>query len=267
MTARLAVALVVIGLSVMAFAAARAETPTPPSVVELFTSQSCYSCPPAEAYLGRLAGRPDIIALEFHVDYWNDLVYGTAGRWTDVHSDPAYTARQRGYAARQINPLAGGVYTPQMVIDGQAQAVGSRERDVEAAIASARKSPRLDVSLVSLNTGKTELRVSGAERLADRHADRAGDIWLVRFKPRAETKVRAGENRGKVLINHHMVTGMTRLGAWGFDTSSAILDTSSRIFDPVAPGLDEGCAVLIQARGQGPILGAAMCPPTPRKAP
>ena len=263
MTARLAAALVVIGLSVMPVAAARAETLTAPSVVELFTSQSCYSCPPAEAYLGRLAGRADIIALEFHVDYWNDLVHGAAGRWTDVHSDPAYTARQRGYAER----LPGGVYTPQMVIDGQAQAVGSRERDVEAAIASARKSPRLGVSLVSLDTGKTELRVSGAERLADRHADRAGDIWLVRFKLREETKVRAGENRGKVLMNHHIVTGMTHLGAWGFDTSSAILDTSSRIFDPVAPGLDEGCAVLIQARGQGPILGAAMCPATPRKAP
>lgn len=262
MTARLAAALVVIGLSVMHVTGGHAETPTAPSVVELFTSQSCYSCPPAEAYLGKLAGRADIIALEFHVDYWNDLVYGTAGRWRDVHSDPAYTARQRAYAER----LPGGVYTPQMVIDGRAQAIGSRERDVEAAIASARKNPRLSVSLVSLNTGKTELRMSGADRLIERHAERGGDIWLVRFKPREETKVRAGENRGKVLVNHHIVTGMTHLGGWVFDMSSTIFDTVSPVFDTVAPGLDGGCAVLIQAPGQGPILGAAMCPATPRKA-
>jgi hypothetical protein len=248
MTSRIAAALVVFGLAVIRITPLAAEMPAAPIVVELFTSQSCSSCPPAEAYLGKLAGRPDLVALEFLVDYWNDLVDGAAGRWTDVHSDPAYTARQRVYAGRLPSSF-GGVYTPQMVIDGRFQAVGTRAREVEAAIAAARQSPHLALTLATLDTVKTELRVSGGAAVMDRVAD----IWLVRFRARAETKIRAGENRGKTLVNHHIVTDMTRLGGW-------VLDRSSIILDSVSHGLDGGCAVLIQAPKQGPILGAAMCP-------
>src|SRR5690242_12854044 len=82
--------LVAFSLVVTPVTPASAQMPSSPSVVELFTSQSCSSCPPAEAYLGRLAGRADVIALEFHVDYWNDLTYGLAGKWKDVHSSPAF---------------------------------------------------------------------------------------------------------------------------------------------------------------------------------
>ena len=248
MMARIAAALVVFGLAVIRVTPLAAEMPAAPIVVELFTSQSCSSCPPAEAYLGKLAGWPDLVALEFHVDYWNDLVDGAAGRWTDVHSDPAYTARQRVYAGRLPSSF-GGVYTPQMVIDGRFQAVGTRAREVEAAIAAARQSPHLALTLATLDAGKTELRVSGGAAVMDRVAD----IWLVRFRTRAETKIRAGENRGKTLVNHHIVTDMTRLGGW-------VLDRSSIILDSVSHGLDSGCAVLVQAPEQGPILGASMCP-------
>ena len=259
MKLRKSVALVAMALAVtpiaLAVAPKAADISSGPVVVELFTSQSCSSCPPAEALLGQLAGRSDLIALEFHVDYWNDLVHGAAGRWTDVHSDPAYTARQRSYAER----LPGGVYTPQMVIDGRLQAVGSRARDVEAAIAAARKVPRLQVSLTTSDAGKTELRVSGAAGVVERDAD----IWLVRFRDRVETKVRAGENRGKALVNHHIVTGapllLGRLGGPVFDAGSTILKG-------VSFGLNEGCAVLVQAPGQGPILGAARCPAVAAKA-
>ena len=97
----------------IATAAAAEEVPT---VVELFTSQGCYSCPPAEAFLGELAKRSDVVALEFHVDYWDDLVYGSAGQWKDPFSDPAYTRRQQVYA----RGIPGGrVYTPQIVVDGR----------------------------------------------------------------------------------------------------------------------------------------------------
>ena len=88
----------------------KAESPqTKPVVVELFTSQGCYSCPPAEAYLGELSKNPNIVALEFHVDYWDDLVYGAAGKWKDVFSKPEFTTRQRIYAG---NLPDGQVYTP-----------------------------------------------------------------------------------------------------------------------------------------------------------
>ena len=101
---------------------------SPPVVVELFTSQGCYSCPPAEAYLAELAERTDIVALEFHVDYWDSLTYMWHGQWKDPFSSPQYTARQRDYnvAIRDQS----GVYTPQMIIDGRYEAVGSRRPQV-----------------------------------------------------------------------------------------------------------------------------------------
>lgn len=95
----------------------------PPVSVELFTSQGCYSCPPAEADLGKLAKRSDVVALEWHVDYWDDLVYGGAGKWKDPFSSPEVTARQRDY-----NDSIRGqrrVYMPQMIVAGVREAVGS----------------------------------------------------------------------------------------------------------------------------------------------
>ncbi len=98
------------------------------TVIELFTSQSCYSCPPAEAYLGELSEEENILALEYHVDYWDRLNYGCYGRWKDVFSTPEMTERQRQYNVKIRN--TGNVYTPQMVIDGRTEAVGSRRREV-----------------------------------------------------------------------------------------------------------------------------------------
>ena len=86
-------------------------------VVELFTSQGCSSCPPAEAFLGELATRPNVVALEFHVDYWDYI------GWQDPFGSPAYTKRQRGYSASMGTPY---VYTPQMVIQGRIHEVGSK---------------------------------------------------------------------------------------------------------------------------------------------
>ncbi len=134
-------------LSLAAPSAVSAGAEGPPTVVELFTSQSCYSCPPAEAFLGELAQQPGVIALEFHVDYWDDLVYGLAGRWKDVYSNPAYTRRQRAY--NQAIKGRPGAYTPQMVIDGSRETVGSRRSAVYDAIEAASRDsrPRAQVSI------------------------------------------------------------------------------------------------------------------------
>lgn len=108
----------------------------PVTVIELFTSKSCYSCPLAEAYLGEHSKEDDIIALEYHVDYWNRIVYGRHGRWVDELSSPEMTQRQRGYnlAIRNI----GGVSTPQMVVDGREEAVGSRRGEVRRLVRKVR---------------------------------------------------------------------------------------------------------------------------------
>src|ERR1700756_302855 len=99
-----------------------------PILVELFTSEGCSSCPPADALLAELAGRPDVLALSFHVDYWDRL------GWRDPFSSPAATERQQRYA--ELLRLA-TVYTPQMVVDGKWQAVGSDRAEVEQALGSA----------------------------------------------------------------------------------------------------------------------------------
>lgn len=216
-----------------------------PVVVELFTSQSCYSCPPAEEMLAELAQRDDLIALEHHVDYWDDLVYGSAGRWKDIFSSPEATERQRIYAS--VVPGRGNSYTPQMVIDGRYEAVGSRRGEVNRAIVEARQSgePRLAIAAKAAGENGVNVRVTGAAPEAP-----AG-IWLVRFLREHVTEVRAGENKGKTLIGRNVVREMTRIGDW--TGGEAIIDLATR------PDAGHGCAVIVQPDGQGPILGAAYC--------
>ena len=221
---------------------ARADSPT---VVELFTSQGCYSCPPAERFLGDLVGREGILALEFHVDYWDDLVYGSAGKWKDPFSDPAFTRRQQDYNVKIRR--RSGVYTPQMVIDGRFEVVGSRVGAVESVIEDARMRAGKRVK-VAARTDGDGLKVS----LRD-GPDRAGGVWLVSFLRQEATRVLRGENQGKRLLNHHIVTGMRRIGEW---------NGSDRTIELGAVRNDEktGCAVLVQEGKAGPILGAAQCP-------
>jgi len=215
-------------------------------VVELFTSQSCYSCPPAEAYLGELAQRGDGIALEYHVDYWDDLVYGLVGRWKDVFSDPAFTARQRAYnfAVRS----RGQVYTPQMIVGGTMQTVGSNRGAVEQAIRMAKraKDKGIDVDVTRRSGGGLAIAVNGEAAASAR-------VWLVRFERARTTQVKAGENKGKTLTNHHAVREMRRIGGWSGGSKS--YDVADLV---LAKG--EGCAVLVQDERPGPILGAAECP-------
>jgi len=224
----------------------RAESAQSPTVVELFTSQGCYSCPPAEAYLGKLSKRPDVVALEFHVDYWDDLVYGSAGKWKDPFSAPEHTRRQRLYNV-EIRGKA-GVYTPQMVIGGNLETVGSQENRVEKAIslmAGEVPSP-LSVRVENGNAGTLNVRIVG------RSAETAG-IWIVRFHRNVKTRVRSGENKGKSLTSHNIVTNLQKIGEWqgeplSISVTDSVVDTN------------QGCAILVQKVPPGPILGAAYCP-------
>ena len=222
--------------------AARAGGPT---VIELFTSQSCYSCPPAEALLGDLVERGDLIALEFHVDYWDDLVYGSAGQWKDLFSDPAHTKRQRRYAARIRN---GGVYTPQVVVDGVVQTIGSRRGRVLKLIERSGASTKpVRVSVRPAPDGGFTVSL---ESKAGRPS---AAVLLARYDLRHVTAIEAGENKGKTLTNHHVVREFRELGHW----------TGEPLEIPLADirlGSNQGCAVIVQAHDQGAILGAAACP-------
>ncbi len=229
-----------------AFAADKGHAP---AVVELFTSQGCYSCPPAEAYLGELSKRADVIALEYHVDYWDDLVYGSAGKWKDPFSSPLHTERQRTY--NQLIRKKRGVYTPQMVIGGTLETVGSHEDKIEKAIqiiGQAGTSPLL-VKIDGDSSGLLSVKIDG-------QSDLAASIWMVRFHKNIETIVRSGENKGKTLTSHNIVTGVERIGEWlGTPIALSVKGPSSSSM--------EGCAIIVQQAPVGPIFGANYCPGGP----
>lgn len=223
-----------------------AADPDGPVVVELFTSQGCYSCPPAEKFLGDLAGQKSVLALEFHVDYWDDLVHGGDGKWKDVFSKREYTLRQRGYNQRIRG--RGNVYTPQMVIDGRYEAVGSRRLSVLAEIKRAERARKDRVGVnVMLDGG--HVRTVGLNGTVKS----SGSVWLVRYIRSKETRVRSGENKGKSLLSHNIVTEVQKIGAWSGKSQEIGVNGFT-----LAEG--EGCAVLVQDDRQGPIIGAAPCP-------
>jgi len=230
-------------------AAARAESASHNKhVVELFTSQSCYSCPPAERLLGKLIeSRTDVVALEFHVDYWNDLRYGSAGTWSDPFSDSHYSQRQRHYQARGLDGN-NGVYTPQAVVDGKTALVGSNKRELDELLMG--RAPM--AADLALERGPGAMRVSVSEGASGGPKGPA-EVWLYKFDLRRVTDIGGGENSGKALTNHNIVREMRRLGVW---------NGGSRAYSVKDLELEDGqgCAVVVQGPGQGPVLGAELCP-------
>lgn len=222
---------------------ARADAP-PPVVVELFTSQGCSSCPPADDYLGQLAQQPGVLALAFHVPYWNYI------GWTDPFAKPWAAARQRGYMRSLHQPY---VYTPQMVVNGTAQAIGSERSTIEALIraAAATQPPHPDLMLRWRDDGALIVAVGAGPSPPAEPAT----LWLVGFDRPHETKILRGENAGRTLIDYNAVRSFRRLGAWAGWSSEMIVPAAE------ARGLgNAGIAVLLQARGTGPILTAAEIP-------
>lgn len=214
-----------------------------PVVVELFTSQSCSSCPPADAMLRNLAGRSDIVALSWHVDYWNTFVHGKAGRWQDPFSSSQCTRRQRIYN-RRIRGTS-SVYTPQAIIGGEVQVPAANHDAVSKALASAVRTAGSRLSIETHGGDVWSIRLSGQSAAS-------ADVLLVRFLKQRRTEVLRGENRGRTIVNVHIVRDVAAIGRWSGGTRELT----------VSPGLepDEGCAVLVQMVGQGPILNAAYCP-------
>ena len=200
-----------------------------PVVVELFTSEGCSSCPPAEAYLGDLARRPGVLPLAFHVTYWDRL------GWKDHYSLQAATERQAAYGGR----FGDGSYTPEMVVDGAKALVGSDRGEGAAAIAAAEGSAAAGVDVsVARDAGGVSIRV-GAGR-------GGGRIVLVGFDPEHVTAIGRGENTGRTVTESNVVRSVRTVGAW---TGAA-----AEIRAPAPAG--EDVAVLLEAP-DGRIVGAA----------
>lgn len=209
---------------------AAAPTPAQPTVVELFTSQGCSSCPPADAAVAKAADRPDVIALSFNVTYWDHL------GWKDTFARPEFTDRQVAYAKALGQ---GAPYTPEVVAGGRAGGVGNTSRAVDGLIAKGRTAP---LTTVALNDGQIAVGAGVAPR-------RGADVWLVRYDPRViQVPVKAGENTGKTLPQRNVVRSLKRLGAWTGQPAS---------FARPKPEAGLADVVLVQAKGAGPILAAA----------
>ena len=204
-----------------------------PAVVELFTSEGCSSCPPAEGYIGELAQRSDVLALAFHVDYWDDL------GWRDRFGLSEAVQRQRVYAVNLRSP---SVYTPQVVIDGQDDYLGSDR----GAIGRALSRNRSGVSVgLSVRDGEVEAEI-GAQT-----AGVSGDVLLVAYLRKAVSAIGRGENAGRTLQEFNIVRAIHTLGRWEGRAQSFRAKISS------LPSDSTDVAVLVQRSGQAPIIGAA----------
>ena len=208
-------------------APALAADPAHPAVVELYQSQGCSSCPPADLVVNALAERADVLALSFAVTYWDQL------GWKDVFGDPAFTQRQWDYARAGGR---GNVATPQVVVNGRGVVTGNRRGEVDAAIA---RFDRGAGGPTSASDGRHATVGAGRGQ---------GTVWLVRYDPRTiPVAIRAGENGGRTIPHRNIVRQLTPLGQWR--------GTSARFALPAAPrGLTT--ALLVQAGRGGPILAA-----------
>jgi hypothetical protein len=213
--------------------AAQAHAQLRPAVVELFTSEGCSSCPPAEAYIGELAQRPNVLALAFHVDYWDDL------GWRDRFGLPQSVQRQRTYA--KTLGLA-SVYTPQVVLDGRADFVGSDVASVNKRLAENRSGVAV---AVAVQDGEVVIG------LGEQEGVRASEVILIAYQRSAISAIGRGENSGRTLKEFNIVRGIQTLGFWDGRSQQYRASVKS------LPSDSTDVAVLVQPRGQGPIIGAA----------
>lgn len=205
--------------------AASAESPI---VVELYQSQGCSSCPPANAAVNAVANQPGIIALSFAVTYWDRL------GWKDVFADQSYTQRQYDYAHALRNP---NVYTPQIVINGKTALTGIRRGELATALDKAKPiagGPAVDILPDAIRIGA---------------GTGSANIWLVSYDPRIQNvAVRSGENGGQTLPHKNIVRSLVKLGEWS--------GTSIRVKRPSAVQKGLKNVILVQRKGAGPIITA-----------
>ncbi|MGB3243403.1 MAG: DUF1223 domain-containing protein [Sulfitobacter sp.] len=205
-----------------------------PVVVELYTSQGCSSCPPADKIIQELAGREDVIALALHVDYWDYI------GWKDPFGNPAHAQRQRAYAKAGHRRT---IFTPEMIVNGQTDIVGAKAMKLAEAIAKhAAIAPKVKLGL----TRDGDQVIITAQALEQINGSMT--VHLLRYTPKHTTDIKRGENGGKTFAYANIVEGWTELGEW--DGASPLRMTAKMAGD-------KPCVVIIQAQHTGPILAAA----------
>jgi hypothetical protein len=236
---RLLAATILAGLA--AIPGVAGEIRKPAGVVELFTSQGCSSCPPADAIFAEMAKKGDVVALAYHVDYWDYL------GWQDTLASPDNTARQYDYAK---SFGARSVYTPQAVVNGRTHVNGSSRAEISGALSKFGEGLSVDIKVMRAGGSIVIDAGEGA-------GDEQGRVVLVYFDPARPVAIERGENRGKTVTYWNAVTAIQTAGMWHGAAARYEFPASE-----VARKGTGGCAVLLQATGAnglpGPILGAAL---------
>ena len=200
------------------------------AVVELFQSQGCSSCPPANANVNTLSDRPGVLALSFAVTYWDQL------GWRDTFAKQAFTARQYDYS-RGLHHS--NVYTPQVVLNGHEDLTGINRGELEAAVA---RSHHVPTQLLALDANGLAIRAAAPP-------PSPADVWLIRYDRRTlEVPILAGENDGRTLPHKNIVRELVHLGSWNGGATSFRL--------PPAADANFATAILVQAPNGGAILAA-----------
>ena len=220
----------------------------PKAVVELFTSQGCSSCPPADKILGELAKDPSVIALSLPIDYWDYL------GWKDTLADSRFSARQKAYSHMRGDR---DVYTPQVVVNGAAHVIGSDRARIEGAIKDTGKTDKVMSLPVTMSLSGKQLTVSVAAA-RDANTPMRGEIWLCSISKAVPIAIGRGENSGREVIYHNVVRNLLKVGDWNGSPGSWSVPLDSVMRD----GID-AAAVLVQDGSRdkpGPMLGAAFTP-------
>lgn len=208
-----------------------------PVVIELYTSQGCSSCPPADALMAELVNRPDVIALALHVDYWDYI------GWTDSFADAAFTKRQKAYA-RAVGSRT--IYTPQMIVEGQEHLVGLRPMELAELIRSHSDLPS-NVRFSFTREGNTvRIRIEAQPPLSQ-----TAVVQIVRYRPEETVTIEHGENAGKTIRYNNIVTEWQPVAEWD---GQRPLDMRAEL-----SGSDPA-VVIVQQKGPGPILAADLLP-------
>lgn len=213
------------------------------AVIELFTSQGCSSCPPADKILAEYAQSKDVLALSWHVDYWNYL------GWKDTFSKADFTNRQRQYGAafRQRS-----IYTPEAVVNGRDHVVGSRRNDLVNLIDTLAKAGQGVSVPLNVEKSASQVRIS-----ADNTGDTKSTLWLVYYNKSEKVKIKRGENRGETITYHNIVRDVSMLGM----AKNGKVDVTLPL-DALKMKGHDACALILQASTAnglpGPILGATV---------
>ena len=216
----------------------------PRAVVELFTSQGCSSCPPADKLIGELANDPTIIAMSMPIDYWDYL------GWKDTLADSRFTARQRAYSKVRGDRE---VYTPQVVVNGSAHVIGSDRAGIENAIGKTSKNESVMSVPVSMSLSGKQINVSVAQSKGP--AASHGEVWICSISKAVPIAIGRGENGGREITYHNVVRNLLKVGDWNGTSETWTVPLENVIREGV-----DGAVVYVQDGSRdkpGPMLGAA----------